>query len=91
MEQRVYSLKGDTRAVIPRLSRKILILTWDLSVWHIRLSKFLRPKQGAGISDLQGIISKLDYLKRLRVIIWLSQSIKFVDQSYDISDYYAMR
>ena len=48
---------------------------------------------GDGIGDLRGIISKLDYLKELGVdIIWLSPIYKspFVDQGYDISDYYAI-
>ena len=46
-----------------------------------------------GIGDLRGIISKLDYLKKLGIdIIWLSPIYKspFVDQGYDISDYYAI-
>ena len=46
---------------------------------------------GDGIGDLKGIISKLDYLKELGIdIIWLSPVYEspFVDQGYDISDYY---
>ena len=46
---------------------------------------------GDGIGDLRGIISKLDYLKDLGIdIIWLSPIYQspFVDQGYDISDYY---
>ena len=46
---------------------------------------------GDGIGDLRGIISKLDYLKDLGIdIIWLSPVYQspFVDQGYDISDYY---
>lgn len=46
---------------------------------------------GDGIGDLRGIISKLDYLKELGIdIIWLSPiySSPFVDQGYDIADYY---
>ena len=48
---------------------------------------------GDGIGDLRGIISKLDYLKKLGIdIIWLSPIYKspFVDQGYDIADYYAI-
>ena len=48
---------------------------------------------GDGIGDLRGIISKLDYLKELGIdIIWLSPIYKspFVDQGYDIADYYAI-
>ena len=46
---------------------------------------------GDGIGDIKGIISKLDYLKELGIdIIWLSPIYQspFVDQGYDISDYY---
>ena len=44
-----------------------------------------------GIGDLQGIISKLDYLQRLGVgILWLSPVYlsPMDDNGYDISDYY---
>ena len=47
-------------------------------------------KNGDGIGDLKGIISKLDYLKELGVdIIWLSPIYKSPneDNGYDISDY----
>lgn len=56
-------------------------------------SKSFCDTNGDGIGDLRGIISKLDYLKELGVdIIWLSPIYKspFVDQGYDISDYYAI-
>ena len=66
--------------------------------WHDKVAYQLYPKSfcdtnGDGIGDLRGIISKLDYLKELGVdIIWLSPIYKspFVDQGYDISDYYAI-
>lgn len=48
---------------------------------------------GDGIGDIQGIISKLDYLKDLGVeVIWLSPIYKspMVDNGYDISDYKAI-
>lgn len=66
--------------------------------WHDKVAYQIYPKSfcdtnGDGIGDLRGIISKLDYLKALGVdIIWLSPIYKspFVDQGYDISDYYAI-
>ena len=66
--------------------------------WHDKVTYQIYPKSfcdtnGDGIGDLRGIISKLDYLKELGVdIIWLSPIYKspFVDQGYDISDYYAI-
>lgn len=48
---------------------------------------------GDGIGDIRGVIEKLDYLKELGVdIIWLSPVYRspFVDQGYDISDYYGI-
>ena len=64
--------------------------------WHDKVAYQIYPKSfldsdGDGVGDLRGIISKLDYLKDLGVdIIWLSPIYQspFVDQGYDISDYY---
>lgn len=64
--------------------------------WHDKVAYQIYPKSfydsnGDGIGDLQGIISKLDYLKDLGVdILWLSPifSSPLADQGYDISDYY---
>lgn len=66
--------------------------------WHDKVAYQIYPKsfldtKGDGIGDLRGIISKLDYLKKLGIdIIWLSPIYKspFVDQGYDIVDYYAI-
>ena len=64
--------------------------------WHGKTAYQIYPKSfcdsnGDGIGDLQGIISKLDYLKDLGVdIVWLSPIYcsPLADQGYDISDYY---
>ena len=64
--------------------------------WHDKVAYQIYPKSfydtnGDGIGDLRGVISKLDYLKELGIdIIWLSPIYQspFVDQGYDISDYY---
>ncbi len=66
--------------------------------WHDKVAYQIYPKSfcdgnGDGIGDLRGIISRLDYLKELGVdIVWLSPIYKspFVDQGYDIADYYAI-
>ena len=66
--------------------------------WHDKVAyeayvQSFKDSNGDGIGDLRGIISKLDYLKSLGIdIIWLSPIYKspFVDQGYDISDYYAI-
>ncbi len=64
--------------------------------WHGKTAYQIYPKSfcdsnGDGIGDLQGIISKLDYLEQLGVeIVWLSPVYcsPLADQGYDISDYY---
>lgn len=64
--------------------------------WHGKVAYQIYPKSfkdsnGDGIGDLRGIIEKLDYLKSLGVdIVWLSPIYRspFVDQGYDISNYY---
>lgn len=66
--------------------------------WHDKVAYQIYPKSfldtnGDGIGDLRGVIRRLDYLKELGVdIIWLSPIYQspFVDQGYDISDYYAI-
>lgn len=66
--------------------------------WHGKTAYQIYPKSfkdgnGDGIGDLPGIIEKLDYLKDLGVeIVWISPIYQspFVDQGYDISDYYAI-
>lgn len=55
--------------------------------------KSFADSNGDGIGDLEGIIGKLDYLKDLGIdIIWISPVYPspFVDQGYDISDYYGI-
>ena len=64
--------------------------------WHDKVAYEIYPKSfcdsnGDGIGDIPGIISKLDYLKNLGVdILWICPVYEspFVDQGYDISDYY---
>lgn len=66
--------------------------------WHDKVAYQIYPKSfndtnGDGIGDIRGIIEKLDYLKALGIdIIWISPIYKspFVDQGYDISDYYSI-
>lgn len=63
--------------------------------WHDKVVYQIYPKSfmdsnNDGIGDLQGIISKLDYLKELGIgIIWLSPVYEspMDDNGYDISNY----
>lgn len=66
--------------------------------WHDSVVYQIYPRSfcdsnGDGIGDLQGIISKLDYLKNLGIdVIWLSPVYQspMDDNGYDISDYQAI-
>ena len=64
--------------------------------WHDKVIYEIYPKSfcdsdGDGIGDLGGILSKMDYLKELGVdILWICPCFRspFVDQGYDVSNYY---
>ena len=64
----------------------------DAVVYQIYPRSFL-DSNNDGIGDLNGIISKLDYLKELGInVIWLSPVYQspMDDNGYDISDYQAI-
>lgn len=64
---------------------------WQDKVAYQIYPKSFNDTNGDGIGDIRGIIDKLDYLKELGIdIIWISPIYKspFIDQGYDISDYY---
>lgn len=66
---------------------------WNNSVVYQIYPKSFQDSNGDGVGDLQGIISRLDYLQKLGVdIIWLNPIYKSpqVDNGYDISDYQAI-
>ncbi len=63
---------------------------WKESVIYQIYPRSFMDSNGDGIGDLQGIISRLDYLKYLGIdVIWLSPVYKSPndDNGYDISDY----
>lgn len=63
---------------------------WKESVVYQIYPRSFNDSNGDGIGDLQGIIEKLDYLKKLGVdVIWLSPVYQSPndDNGYDISDY----
>ena len=63
---------------------------WKESVVYQIYPRSFCDSNGDGIGDLNGITSKLDYLKELGVdVIWLSPVYKSPndDNGYDISDY----
>ena len=66
---------------------------WKEAVVYQIYPKSFKDTTGNGTGDLQGIISKLDYLKELGVdVIWLTPVYKSPqnDNGYDISDYYTI-
>jgi oligo-1,6-glucosidase len=63
---------------------------WKESVVYQIYPRSFMDSNGDGIGDLQGIISRLDYLKELGIdVVWLSPVYKSPndDNGYDISDY----
>ena len=66
---------------------------WKGKVAYQIYPKSFKDSNGDGVGDLKGITEKLDYLQKLGIdILWLSPVYKspFIDQGYDISDYYAI-
>ena len=64
---------------------------WKEKVVYQIYPKSFKDSNGDGIGDLKGILEKLPYLKNLGIdMVWLSPVYQspFIDQGYDISDYY---
>jgi len=77
-----------------RKERKKMSTSWwkEAVVYQIYPRSFL-DSNGDGIGDLRGIISRLDYLKKLGIdVIWMSPVYQSPndDNGYDISDYQAI-
>ncbi len=65
-------------------------LWWKEAVAYQIYPRSFMDSNGDGIGDIQGIISKLDYLKELGIdVIWVSPMFESPndDNGYDISDY----
>ena len=66
---------------------------WKEAVIYQNYPRSFMDSNGDGIGDLQGIVSRLDYLKYLGIdVIWLSPVYQSPndDNGYDISDYQAI-
>ena len=66
---------------------------WKEAIVYQIYPRSFCDSNGDGIGDLNGITSKLDYLKELGIdVIWLSPVYKSPndDNGYDISDYEAI-
>ncbi len=66
---------------------------WQSAVFYQIYPKSFQDTTGSGIGDLNGIISRLDYLEKLGIDgIWLSPvcASPQVDNGYDVSDYCAI-
>lgn len=80
--RRKYSIGGKMRELKPNW--------WKNAVIYQIYPRSFQDSNGDGIGDLQGIISRLDYLQYLGIdAIWLSPVCKSpqADNGYDISDY----
>ncbi|CAH0405093.1 unnamed protein product [Chilo suppressalis] len=67
---------------------------WTSTIFYQIYPRSFADSDGDGIGDLNGIISKLDYIKGLGVgAIWLSPIFQspMYDFGYDISDFYAIQ
>ncbi|HOH68328.1 MAG TPA: alpha-glucosidase [Bacilli bacterium] len=63
---------------------------WKTAIGYIIYPSTFKDSNDDGIGDLQGIISKLDYLKDLGIdLIWICPFFKspMDDNGYDVSDY----
>jgi alpha-glucosidase len=66
---------------------------WKEAIAYQIYPRSFMDSNGDGIGDLQGIISKLDYLKELGIdVIWICPMYKSPndDNGYDISDYHGI-
>ncbi|MGG6324017.1 alpha,alpha-phosphotrehalase [Vibrio cholerae] len=66
---------------------------WKTAAIYQIYPKSFYDSGAKGVGDLQGIISKLDYLQKLGIeAIWLTPIYQspMVDNGYDIADYYAI-
>lgn len=75
---------------ISKLSMENKNKWWKNAVVYQIYPKSFQDSDGDGIGDIPGIISRLDYLKKLGIdAIWLSPVYRSPqdDNGYDISDY----
>ncbi|RXI96538.1 alpha,alpha-phosphotrehalase [Anaerobacillus alkaliphilus] len=66
---------------------------WRKAVVYQIYPKSFNDTSGNGVGDIQGIIDKLDYLKKLGIdVIWLTPiyASPQIDNGYDISDYFSI-
>ncbi|SDR05460.1 alpha,alpha-phosphotrehalase [Virgibacillus salinus] len=66
---------------------------WQKAVVYQIYPKSFHDTTGNGVGDIQGIIKKLDYIKKIGVdVIWLTPVYHSPqkDNGYDISDYYSI-
>ncbi|UOQ45182.1 alpha,alpha-phosphotrehalase [Halobacillus salinarum] len=66
---------------------------WKRAVVYQIYPKSFNDTTGNGVGDIQGIIQKLDYLKKLGVdVLWLTPIYQSPqnDNGYDISDYFSI-
>ena len=94
MEQRKTIQRKDRKVEDPNLNPNLTNEKnrkwWQRAVVYQIYPRSFQDSNGDGIGDLQGIITRLDYLEKLGIdAIWLSPVCKSPqdDNGYDISDY----
>src|SRR5437899_61460 len=84
---------GQTAAVSPRAAQRSADPWWKHAVIYEIYPRSFQDSNGDGVGDINGITSRLDYLKDLGVdAIWITPMYPSpqVDFGYDISDYEAI-
>ncbi len=82
--------EADEKGKMENIDKTFFGKWWQNAVIYQIYPRSFQDSNGDGIGDLQGIISRLDYLKTLGVdAVWLSPVCRSPqdDNGYDISDY----
>lgn len=86
----LYTLLNQEQVLVPKLDTDIVPKWWKEAIFYQIYPRSFKDSNGDGYGDLQGIISKLDYLKDLGIdALWLSPIYEspLDDNGYDISNY----
>ncbi|XP_063530030.1 maltase A1-like [Cydia strobilella] len=78
---------------VNRTSSKQEIEWWEKTIFYQICPRSFMDSDGDGVGDLNGITSKLEYIKELGVdAVWISPFFKspIYDFGYDISDFYSI-
>lgn len=86
----LFSCKNDMNKNTASQSKEIKKEWWKEAIVYQIYPRSFKDSNGDGVGDLQGIISRLDYVKSLNIdMVWLNPvyASPNKDNGYDISDY----